>query len=377
MRLEREGPQGLAVVDDNGWRSSITGASVRSYEIAMFDYSGERARWSEASLHADGDQLLVHVVKVIDHEGGVDRDTTGIYRSADGGRTWTSVRAEAWTSTAPAIAKLSTHTDDLERVGNYRLIRRIGAGSLGELHEASDANGASVAVRFLNGAGDAGVRARVEALAQKLPQVRHPNVVAVREILFVPDGRIAIATDLTEGTLEKALVGGRGFAPARAASLASNMLAGLEALHAVGVVHGDLRPANVFLVKAATVPWPAGLADAGLLDALEDPRGTRGTGRKERAYLPPEALRMPFSPDVLTDIYGVGACLYEMLRGERAFAGSWPMVAMEIVTKEPPPLPPSIPPALAAVVARAMSKSPAARYPTAAAMREALATALG
>jgi serine/threonine-protein kinase len=373
MRLEREGAHGLAVVDEGGARSIVTGAAVFTCRDAPPDWSGDRARWSEASLRLEGDELVVRVIDVTDHEVGTDRRSVSVFRSSDRGRTWTRDDGKP-DSDAPVVASLSTHWSALERVGDYRLIRRLGEGSLGVLYEALASNGDVIALRLLEGAGDVAVRARVDALGDRLARVRHPNVVTVRAIESIPTGPLLVANDLSsEGTLEEALARSRrGFAPERAVGIASDMLAGLDALHAAGVVHGDVRPANVFFVSSPHVPLPVALADAALLVALDDPRGTKGTARMEHAYLAPEALKKHVAPDVLADTYGVGACLYEMLSGQRPFTGPNTIaVAYEIVTKDPAPLT-STPPALAALVARAMAKDPAARYQTAAAMRDAL-----
>lgn len=374
MELERSGPSGLTVVLEDGARSVVSGAQINTYAPGANDYSGVWGYWTEASLHRDASVLYVHVVEVTEHEGGIDRRTAGSFRSVDSGKTWS--RENAAVEPGPAVATLSTAQSELPVVGDYRLIRRLGRGCLGELQQAFDPNTEAVALRILRSPEDAEVRARVAALAQRLPYLRHPNLVPVHAISTLADGRILVTSEYfaSKRTLESVLEEGP-IESSRARDIACAMLAGLEALHGAGLVHGDVQPRNVFFAGAHwEPPRPPMLADAGLLIALDGGVRTHGSVRTEIAYLPSESLGT-LAIDSSTDVYGVGACLYEMLARRRPFeAPSKFALATAIAMQQPPALTTftSAPQALTAIVERAMSKDRAARYPSAAAMREAL-----
>lgn len=370
MRLEREGATGLALAMPTGERWLVMSRGVQTYLSGANDWSGERGRWTEASLHREGASLVVRLVEIVDHEGGTDVHLEGLYRSDDEGRTWILDRGGA-PPTSPAIAELSTDLARLERLGDFRIIRRLGEGSLGVLHEAFDADARRVAVRVLALREEPEARAALTTIGPRLIRAQHPHLLRVHAVTELPDGRWLVARDFAFGeTLERAPV-----APDRAAFVASAVLGALEALHAEGIVHGDVQPGAIFFDHGRP-----SLADAALGLALGDRRGRRRTSRGVRidlAYAPPELLeRRPL--DARSDVYAVGACLYEMLAGQAPFASAQSSVALgvAVVTGAPLPLDTSkVSPALAAVVARAMQKRPEDRFPTAAAMRAALGDA--
>jgi serine/threonine protein kinase len=369
MHLEREGRSGLAVVIDDGERFITPTSDVRTYVGGANDWSGVRGTWTEATLHGDGDgaALLLYVVDVLDHDGGTERTTKSVHRSEDGGRHWATC-SRPMPQGAP-IATLSTGLRHLVRAGDFRLVRRLGGGALGDLYEAFDPQGELVALRFLRAHDDPSVRAAIAPLAEKLPHVRHRHLVGMRTIATLEDGRIVAASDLVDGacSLERASV-----TPERARTLAIAILEALDALHAAKVVHGDVEPANVLLDR----DWPR-LADAGLGLALGDRRGmrrTRAAVRIDLAYSPPEALQR-LALDERSDLYAVGACLYALLAGRPPFeAKSSVALGLAVLTEEPAPLLPSTstPAGVAAVVTRALQKDPGKRFASAAEMRAAL-----
>ncbi len=321
------------------------------------------------TLHRDGEALLLHIVDVVDHEGGTERTTTSVHRSDDEGHHWAPASGPIPAS-AP-LATLSTDLRHLVHAGEHRLVRRIGGGALGDLYEAFDPAGELVALRFLRAHDDPAVRAAIAPLAETLPQVRQRHLVGVRAITNLQDGRIVVASDLVHGatTLEHVAV-----TIERARTIAIAILEALGALHAANIVHGDVQPATVLLDHECPR-----LADAGLGVVLGDRRGrprTRSGVRIDLAFLPPEALRR-LALDERSDLYAVGACLYALLAGRPPFvADASVAVAVAVVTEDPAPLPSftSTPAGIATVVARAMRKDRTERFASAAEMRAALAT---
>lgn len=369
MRLEREGPAGLALVTPAGERWLVTDRGIASWSGNNDPWSGERGRWTTAALHREGASLLVRIVQVLDHEGGTERTHEATLRSDDGGRTWTP-RVEAPLPGTPPLVELSTDPESLERLGDFRLVRRLASGSLGDLHEALDPDGERIVVRVLRASNEPDVRAALRELGPRLVRAVHRHLLRVRAVSELgPDGPWLIASDAVYGqTLEAAPV-----EPARAPFVADRLLLGLEALHAEGLVHGDVQPSTIFFDHG--VPR---LADAALGSVLGDrrgPRRTRSGVRIDLAFAPPELLtRRPL--DVRSDVYALGACLFSMLAGQPPFwAESSVALGVAVATGQPARLPPSVSPALAAVVTRALAKRPEDRFPTAAAMREALARA--
>lgn len=377
--LDREGRSGLAIVFPGGDRAIVTAEGIHTFMGGTGDWSGIRGTWSEASLHREKDALVVRIVDVTDHEGATERITARLFRSVDGGRTWRDEPTTGEPSREPPIATLSTALDALPVVGRLRLVRRLGEGALGEVHEALDDSGA-VAARFLRGHEDDGVRTAAAELAEKLPRIRHRNLVPVHTIETLPDGRILVVADLAQHSLAD-VVAKAAVSATRACEIAHAMLSGLEALHAAGVVHGTVSPSAVFYAgDPRFMSRPPALADAGLgIVVGRAAPSTKSGPWRTQLHLSPEAYRRA-ELDVRTDVYGVGLCLYEMLAGEHpfAFAASSPLeLALAILQKEPPPLPSSTraPEALVAIVERAMAKDPARRFQSAREMREALQSA--
>jgi len=396
MCLEQEGRDGLAVVLDDGTRHVVTGAVVRAYEEPGFDYEGTRATWSEAALFREpGGPVIVRVTHVVDHEGGTDRHSyVQDFTSADGGRTWTRSPATSTTRLAKPHAELSTHRDVMPLLlDRYRVTRTFAAGSSGPLFEVVDESlaraahpsTALIAKRLDVVANDARARARFEEQREKVIALRHPNVLAMHAWAIAAGGTPIVVTEratkrsLAEGSLRD----GIAFQPDRTCRIGDQLLAALDAAHAIGLVHGDVRPANVFLDRDVVTDAPiVKVGDFGLAYVLEDPVSTRtgavATGRLP--YVAPERLRGA-PPDVRSDVYSAGLVLWEMLAGRRAFTAP-PVIALvsEIMTSSPPPLGPLAKNAsaeLVAVVERAIAKNPAHRWPTAASMREALVTFVG
>lgn len=259
--------------------------------------------------------------------------------------------------------------------GRYELGAPLGSGGMARVHEATDRMlGRRVAVKLLE--TDAGIphaRERFLNEARLAASLSHPHAVAVYDT-GTDRGRAYIVMELVEGQTLAQLLAAKGpLAPERAVAVADPVLAALAAAHARGMVHRDVKPANVLLGRDGSVK----LADFGIAKATEGRADLTMTGQVigTPTYLSPEqASGRPATP--ASDVYATGVVLYEMLAGRPPFAAENPIATAMAHQRDPvPPLGrqrPGLPPGLVAAVSRALAKDPADRYPDAAAFRSAL-----
>jgi non-specific serine/threonine protein kinase len=267
-----------------------------------------------------------------------------------------------------------------EAIGRYRVTRRLGQGGMGVVYAAYDDRlERDVAIkRIRDAAGDSALRERLLREARAAARINHPNICHVYE-LAEERGELYLVMELLEGeALEQRLTRDR-MPVAEALRLTLGVLSALEALHARGIIHRDLKPSNVFLT-----PHGVKLLDFGLARpvaeqfktdmALTQPGTLMGTPR----YMSPEQ----WEGEQLTpasDLFAVGAILFEMLAGKPAFPGSNVIEVFRAVAIAEPPALTGGPEVMAAdrIIQLAIAKRPADRYPDAATMarevREALA----
>jgi serine/threonine protein kinase/Tol biopolymer transport system component len=264
------------------------------------------------------------------------------------------------------------------RIGGYELVALLGAGGMGEVYRAHDPRlRRDVAVKILPSASGADPDAirRFEQEACAAAALNHPNILTVHQV-GTAEGIPFIVSELLDGeTLRVRLA--RGPLPVRTATdYTMQILSGLAAAHGKGIVHRDLKPENVFLCTDGRVKIldfglvkllrgevvPAG--DAGLSTRLGDtaPGMVLGT----IGYMSPEQVR-GHVVDQRTDIFSVGAVLYEMLRGERAFQGdSSADVMSAILNAEPGDLSTAtharVSPALDRIIRHCLEKEPVRRF---------------
>jgi hypothetical protein len=258
--------------------------------------------------------------------------------------------------------------------GRYELHAVLGEGAFGRVYRGLDRRlGRAVAVKVIKPwwAEDSAWVERFEREARLLARVSDPGVVQIFDIGHADEGPYYVA-ELVEGeSLAERLLRGP-LPPAEARAVAEQLCRALASAHAQGVVHCDVKPANVLLTPAGTVK----VGDFGVARLAE------GTSQAHTAtvagtprYMSPEQARGRTTTSA-TDVYSAGVVLYEMLAGEPPFMnGSAVELGLRHLQDEPPALPATVPRGLREVVERALAKDPAERYSNGAAMADALAAA--
>ncbi|MBI2896814.1 MAG: protein kinase [Deltaproteobacteria bacterium] len=267
--------------------------------------------------------------------------------------------------------------------GKYRIVRQIGQGGMGSVYEAENITlGRSLALKVLEPhlARSAALVERFMREARAAATVTHPNVVYVFDVGWLQDGRLPyIAMELLDGQSLASAVKAGGLQVARAAAIAAQILDALEAAHAKGIIHRDLKPANVFLLRGDVVK----VLDFGIskMVGASDKLTATGSVLGTPSYMSPEQARGARAVDHRTDLYGVGAILYEMLSGTAPYEGdSYNEILFKIATESPQPIAsvrPDVPEAVANLLDRSLRRNPAERFSTAREMRDALIAVIG
>jgi len=258
----------------------------------------------------------------------------------------------------------------------YRVIRPLGSGGMATVYLAQDERlGRRVAIKQLHAEGPADMARRFEREAKLGASLNHPNIVAVFDTVTVDEG-VLIVMEYVEGeTLSQALADG-ALTVDRALEVICGVARGLEHAHANGIVHRDVKPANVLLGVGGTVK----LVDLGIATAAEHTQiTTAGTVLGTPSYMAPEQLEGgEIGP--AADIYAFAAIAFEVLAGRRARVGRTPLeIAHRTATEPPPDLReawPQAPARAAQVLKRGMARDPRARPPSPAALAHELELAL-
>jgi serine/threonine protein kinase len=271
-----------------------------------------------------------------------------------------------------------------ERIGRYRVERKLGEGGMGVVYAAHDDQlDRPLAIKMLVGAGrDEQRRKRLVREARAAAKVRHPNVCQLYEIGEESDEPY-LAMELLDGTSLHDRLGGDAIGASEASRISLEVLSALSALHEQGIVHRDLKPTNIFLTPHGVKLLDFGLARTvssflGNEEATESQLTRAGAVVGTPQYMSPEQFRGE-PVDERSDIFSAGVILYEMLDGSRPFQGSSPVTIYHaILYEEPKPLEHSGKPDLwNRVVRRALAKDRAERFKSAAEMADALTGAMG
>lgn len=265
--------------------------------------------------------------------------------------------------------------------GRYELLEPVGEGNFSVAYRAWDVVlERAVAVKMLRQqfAADPTFVARFEREARVAASVSHPNVVDVYDFGPYRD-TFFIAMQFVPGpTLKQALDERGRFSPTEAVRAASQILDGLAAIHAAGIVHRDIKPQNVLLGRDDM----ARVTDFGVAHyPLRGGLTTHGTTVGTASYMAPEQARGSALSEA-TDLYAVGVVLFELLTGRLPFEADNPMAVMLAHLQRPAPTlrevapDAEVPAGVAAEVARALAKNPAERQPSATDMAAALRAGL-
>ena len=269
------------------------------------------------------------------------------------------------------------------RLGPYEVLALLGAGGMAEVYRARDTRlGREVAVKVVSEAlgADGAFVERFEREARLVGSVNHPNVVALHDVGLY-DGKPYFVTELLHGETLRTRLGKGPLPLATALDWAEQMAEGLAAAHERNIVHRDLKPENVlvtregriklldfgiakFIAAAQAVATPGDEGPHGLLDETASSSGRTATGMVfgTPGYMSPEQIRGD-PVDARTDLFSLGAVLYEMLSGHRAFPGSTAVESgYAILHQEPQSLPEGLPPSVVQVVRRCLEKDPGRRF---------------
>jgi len=263
------------------------------------------------------------------------------------------------------------------RLGPYQVVSPLGAGGMGEVYRARDARlGRDVALKVLPDslAQDEDRLRRFEHEARAAGTLNHPGLLTIFDV-GTYDGSPYIVSELLEGTTLRSVLEGEELPLRKALDYAVQIARGLAAAHDKGIVHRDLKPENLFITRDGR----AKILDFGLakLSRLSESRAEDsdaqtatwptdpGTVMGTVGYMSPEQVR-GLAADPRSDIFSLGAVLFEMLWGKRAFQGATAVETMNAILKEDPPevsdAARPVPPALERIARRCLEKKPQERF---------------
>jgi tetratricopeptide (TPR) repeat protein len=258
-----------------------------------------------------------------------------------------------------------------EALGAYRIVSHLGSGGMGDVYLAEDPRlGRRVAIKLLSPelASDSSVMRRFEREACAASALNHPSILTIHELGRDGDTTFIVGEYVEGETLRTRLAGGP-LPPDQVVKIGAQIASALAVAHAAGIVHRDIKPENVMvrgdgLVKvldfglAKLLPRRLVETDAATIERTTEAGAVLGTIE----YMAPEQVRGRVV-DARSDVFSLGALLYELASGQAPFTGETPShVMVAILEQDPTPLEDS---ELWPVISKAMQKDPAARYQTA------------
>lgn len=275
---------------------------------------------------------------------------------------------------APAATNLKR---TLESIGPYEVIDEISRGGMGIVYRAHDRHlRKPVAIKVLIRGGHASEeeRKRFQREAEAAARLQHSNIVPIHAV-GTCEGLPYFVMDFIQGEQLDALIARGAVSPRQALDIAEQLADALSYAHAAGVIHRDIKPGNVIIDRFGRPQ----LMDFGLAKDVEAGDRTQltqvGTTMGTPTYMPPEQAEGDLAGiDAQSDVYALGAVLYEMLTGRAPFDGPTTMVILMKVLEEDPPRPrvlnPRIHPDIETICLKAMAKEKSDRYASAAELRE-------
>jgi eukaryotic-like serine/threonine-protein kinase len=269
-------------------------------------------------------------------------------------------------------------------IAGYRVVRVLGSGGMGSVYLAQDPDLPRLdALKVLSSArsNDPEFRARFVREAAVAAGLSHPNIVAIHRRGETAEGQLWIAMQFVDGDDADAALRAGTMTPQRAVRIVGEVAKALDYAHRHNVVHRDVKPANFLLTAQGGAAERVLLADFGIARALDDVGlTTTGSVLATMSYAAPEVLA-GHALDGRADIYSLGCSLFRLLTGVTPFpTGNGPAAVMMAHLHAPPPRVservPDLSSALDAVIARAMAKDPAGRFPTATELAESAHNAL-
>ncbi len=256
-------------------------------------------------------------------------------------------------------------------LSHYRIVEQIGAGGMGVVYRAHDETlRRDVAVKVLppSFAKDPDRLRRFEQEARAAGALNHPNILAIHDF-GEHEGSPYVVSELLEGRTLRDQMGGRALPVRKALEYGVQMARGLSAAHEKGIVHRDLKPENLFITSdgrvkildfgIAKLTRPAGVEESRAETVVSTPTEA-GTVLGTTGYMSPEQVRGE-TVDHRSDLFAMGAVIYEMLSGRRAFSGATSADTMSAILAHDPPslstLREEIPPDLDRTVRRCLEKS--------------------
>jgi eukaryotic-like serine/threonine-protein kinase len=263
-------------------------------------------------------------------------------------------------------------------ISRYHVVELLGAGGMGVVYKAHDTRlGRSVALKFISDAfaADPTALRQFKREAQTASSLNHPHICTVYQVDEF-EGRPFIAMEMLQGeTLKQRSSAGR-LAPIEAIDFAIQITDALDAAHEKGIVHRDVKPANIFINERGVVK----LLDFGLAKQSsvvefdqESSSGFTAAGRVFGTpnYMSPERL-LGHAIDHRSDLFSLGSVIYEMASGSQAFAGTTVIELIDGILHGKPPLDRGVPPALNRIITKLLEKNPDNRYQSTKALMSAL-----